>query len=161
MSLNRPIRADSNHTHIPDPLSPSFPIWSLGFSGRTGVFSQAEFSLCIIECVFPQLKLACQFWQRLWGEEASGIIDLIMLHLESCRDFGKFKVEYRGIQRLEDMPDGKVGERSVGWASDEPHRRSVGVWLSGASMVARLCLYMRLIKSFHIPVQVQGQHSLT
>jgi hypothetical protein len=104
----------SNHAHSLNPLSPGLSIWSLGFGRFSGVFPQAKLSFRILECVFPQLELASQSWWRLLGEEASRVINLIVLHLEYCRGLGLFDIEYRRVEHLEDVPNGKVGERLVG-----------------------------------------------
>src|SRR5258708_11643571 len=86
-------RGISNHPHIPNPLSPSFPIWPLGFGTCPGVCSHAELSFCVIECVFPQLELTTQSRWRLLREEASGIVDLIVFQFEHCWGFGYVEVK--------------------------------------------------------------------
>jgi len=113
MSVSPPIWISSNHAHVPNPLSPIFPIWSLGLGAGSGVFSQAEVPLCVVKRIFPQLELATQSWRRLRWKEAIDVVDIIVLHLESRKGFGWFDVEDRGIEHMEYMPNGNVRGRSV------------------------------------------------
>jgi len=106
-------RGISNHPHIPNPLSPGFPIWPLAFGTCPCVFSEAELSFCVIERVFPQLELTTQSWWRLPRKEASGTIDLIVLQLEPCWGFGQVEVKYCRVKHMEDVANGEVGERPV------------------------------------------------
>jgi hypothetical protein len=108
-----PKRGISNHPHISNPFSPSFPIWPLGLGTCPCVFPEAELPFCVIECVFPQLELTTQSWWRLLRKEASGIIDLIVLQFEPCWGFGQVEVKYRRVEHVEDVADREIGKRPV------------------------------------------------